>query len=606
MVFNASSSAKNELSLHESLMEGPVIQKCLFEQLIKLRESKICFTTDIVKMYRMVWVAPEDRCMQRILWRENLNDPIQEYELNTITYGTTPASFISTKCLDVVASKIEKTNPVAAQIIRNNFYMGDLICCHSTLQDAVEVRTAVHDALAAHGFILRKYSSNSDEFMDTVWTEAQAENKGLIAVLGLLWHRQKDILSIKIDVEQLLLEVLPTKRIILSIIAGIFDPLGIFAPVTIHGKLIIQSVWTESQLWNKPVSEPAAAQFRDFVSELIKLKKFSIPRHIPSAIKRELVIFCDGSLKAYCAAYYLSGIDESGQVASKLLFSTNRVVPLCSSNKSKPELTIPKIELCAAKLATVQCVLENLDISDQDVHAFTDSTTVLCWLSKPSTQWKTFVQNRVKCITKALPFQSWQYVHTTANPADLGTHGISADELSQSSLWSNRPNFLHESNWLDRNALANTDLETALERSCQVNFVGFISCDNTLVRRLAKYSDFRKLVRITTYIIRAITRVKSFRSSIIGTKEFENAWFAIVKLMQVDLFRVEIECLSKNAPLKKKSLLRSLCTFLDSAGLLRVGGRLNHVLGSDEFKHPLVLNARQSFVEVFVRYLHLK
>jgi len=207
-------------------MKGPLVQKNLFEQLIKLCESKICFTADIAKMYRMVLVAQEDHRMQRIFWRRNPSDPIKEYDLNTITYSTTPASFLATMCLRVVASEIENINSEAARVIRENFYMDDLICRQSSIQEAVAINVTVYEALAARGFVLRKYSSNSDDFTNTIPAEARAENTSSVSTLGLLWQSQSDTLSVKMEVEQLPVKIVPTKRIILSAIAGVFDPLG--------------------------------------------------------------------------------------------------------------------------------------------------------------------------------------------------------------------------------------------------------------------------------------------------------------------------------------------------------------------------------------------
>ena len=175
-------------------------------------------------------------------------------------------------------------------------------------------------------------------------------------------------------------------------------------------------------------------------------------------------MFCDVSLLAYCAAFYVQSTDESGQVSSELLFCINRIVPLKGHSNSNLELSIPKLELSAAKLASekLHSVLDNIQF--ENVFAFTDSITVLCWLSKPPGLSKTFVRNRVRSIIQVLPFEMWQYVRTAANPADLGTHGIAAVDLNKSSLWCDGPAFLRESNWLNQNVLSNADLETALAR----------------------------------------------------------------------------------------------------------------------------------------------
>ncbi|XP_056647333.1 uncharacterized protein LOC130451995 [Diorhabda sublineata] len=46
-------------------------------------------------MYRSVLVAPEDRHLQKIVWRYSDNKPIDTYQLRTLTYGAAPASFLA-------------------------------------------------------------------------------------------------------------------------------------------------------------------------------------------------------------------------------------------------------------------------------------------------------------------------------------------------------------------------------------------------------------------------------------------------------------------------------------------------------------------------------
>jgi hypothetical protein len=47
-------------------------------------------------MYRQVVVHPEDRDLQRILWRYSSEEPIQEYRLTTVIYSTSSAPFLAT------------------------------------------------------------------------------------------------------------------------------------------------------------------------------------------------------------------------------------------------------------------------------------------------------------------------------------------------------------------------------------------------------------------------------------------------------------------------------------------------------------------------------
>lgn len=66
-VFDASCKTDNGNSLNSELLVGPTIQSDLFSILIHWRKNQYACTGDIEKMYRQVWVYPEDSEFQRIL-----------------------------------------------------------------------------------------------------------------------------------------------------------------------------------------------------------------------------------------------------------------------------------------------------------------------------------------------------------------------------------------------------------------------------------------------------------------------------------------------------------------------------------------------------------
>lgn len=82
VVFNASRRDDSKTSLNDHLMVGPVIQRQLFDILVKFRTYNIAgYCADITKMYRQILVHSEDRKYQRILWRSNQKSPIFQHAL---------------------------------------------------------------------------------------------------------------------------------------------------------------------------------------------------------------------------------------------------------------------------------------------------------------------------------------------------------------------------------------------------------------------------------------------------------------------------------------------------------------------------------------------
>ncbi|GJQ67576.1 hypothetical protein Trydic_g18525 [Trypoxylus dichotomus] len=76
VVFNASSPRTTDLSLNNILLVGPTIQSGLFSILIRFRNHNVALIGDIEKIFRQVNVIKQHRDLQRILWRNNKNDPI--------------------------------------------------------------------------------------------------------------------------------------------------------------------------------------------------------------------------------------------------------------------------------------------------------------------------------------------------------------------------------------------------------------------------------------------------------------------------------------------------------------------------------------------------
>jgi hypothetical protein len=106
---------------------------------------------DIAKMYHQIMVHPLDRDLQRILWRYSSEQPIQEYRLNTVTYGTSPAPFRATRCLKKLAEDNHEQFPKASQVLNGDFYVDDLLGGTSTVHEAIEVQQELSELLQSAG-----------------------------------------------------------------------------------------------------------------------------------------------------------------------------------------------------------------------------------------------------------------------------------------------------------------------------------------------------------------------------------------------------------------------------------------------------------------------
>jgi len=169
----------------------------------------MCFTADIAKMYQQINVHPQDRDLQRILWRYSSDEPIQEYNLNTVTYGTSSAPYLATRCLKKLADDNKCQHPRAAQVLSNDFYVDDLLSGTSTIEDAIKVQQEISSLLQTAGFTLRKWASNHSTFLDSIPRELQETQQTLsldneygVTTLGLLWNPTNDQFQVKNNATQ--------------------------------------------------------------------------------------------------------------------------------------------------------------------------------------------------------------------------------------------------------------------------------------------------------------------------------------------------------------------------------------------------------------------
>ena len=159
VVYDGSAKTSSGISLNEALMVGPTIQDDLFTLLMRFRSHRYALTVDIEKMYRQVLVHPDDASYQKILFRKNLDESVKEYTLDTVTYGTSCASFLAIRALNQLADDEGAQHPLAALVLKRDFYVDDLLIGANTIQEAAFLRDELIALLRKGGFPLRKWAS---------------------------------------------------------------------------------------------------------------------------------------------------------------------------------------------------------------------------------------------------------------------------------------------------------------------------------------------------------------------------------------------------------------------------------------------------------------
>ncbi|UYV62714.1 hypothetical protein LAZ67_2001673 [Cordylochernes scorpioides] len=565
VVFNASSKTTTGYSLNDILHTGPKLQKDIFPLLLRFRFHPIAISADITKMYRQILVHPEDTPYQRIIWRDESGQGLKEYELKTLTYGTSCAPFLAIRVLKQLAHDEQIRFPTAEAILKSDFYVDDLLTGCETVENGRKLIRELDQLLQAGGFKLRQWASNKPTILDTLqetdkstfYANADRENTLGINLLGINWNPRNDEIGLrKLEI----IKNTPTKRNVLSQMAKIYDPLGWFAPVMLKIKLMIQTLWTAKLTWDEPIPVRLQESWKALQNYLASLHQVQIPRWIGlfEPATYEIHGFADASQRAYAAMVYIKIIHNSSIHEIYLLAAKTRVATLKTT-------TTPRIELCAslllAQLTRLVCTAMSLNVNK--VTLWSDSTVVLSWLASEHNRWKPYVSNRVKDIQELLPCR-WMHVKGEDNPADLASRGTSLDQLLDLELWWHGPPWLKTTSQPYNDAIPVINEKCSSEQRIKTNL--FVK-KNISYPFITRYSLLNKLKRITGWIFRFFYNcrklLKREKSGALSIEEIETSFNRIIRCAQQEDYYIDLKQLEAFQPLSGKSPLIKFNPFLD-------------------------------------------
>jgi len=594
VVFDASAKSTSNRSLNDVLMCGPTVQDDLCAILMRFRKHQVVITADVEKMFRQIKIDPRDQDFQRILWRPEPDVKLETYRLTTVTYGTTPASFMATNCLVSLAEGSRHSDPEESEIIQRDFYMDDLMTGANTIDECLRLQQRISAILATANLPLRKWCSNSAELLKRIGKSSndplfalQIGTEDIVKSLGLSWKPEAD--EFRFFGQHDPARTRSTKRLLLSDLNRIFDPLGFLSPVLIKGKIFLQQLWQLKIEWDSLLPTDLASRWERFYQELKELSSMSIPRKcIPHrSLQVEIHGFCDASEEAYGSTMFVRSKDENGRWHSRLLCARTRVAPLKGS-------TIPRLELngalTLAQLAKKTAEAWGLRIND--IHLWTDSTVVLGWLKSQTSRLKTYVANRVNQILEITDAEQWRHVRTDENPADILSRGVTPSELQDKVLWWNGPHWLaeDESQWVQYTIPLIPEDQIPEKRPIKLALVTVNHLDNLF----KAYSSWRRLVSAVAWISRFIRYLKAKKKvrdpKFLTVPELKEAEMIILRQVQAECFGREITTLERQNEVLRSSKIKSLCPFLEN-GMLLVGGRLENAAIPIQQKHPIVLPA---------------
>ncbi|KAL4136057.1 hypothetical protein QTP88_007625 [Uroleucon formosanum] len=504
-------------------------------------------------------------------------------------------------------------------------YVDDICDGADTISDVLKLQSDLVSVLSKSGLELKKWASNTPAVLQAVPAANRTcapmpfgDDDGYSTkVLGLAWHPDQDYFCCAVNLAP---SPVFTKRGVLSLVARIFDPLGLFGPVVFLAKSIMQRTWRHGVAWDDPLPDDIHADWTAFVSELPSLLNVRVPRHINGrqGAPCYLLGFCDASQVGYAAVVYVRMINVGGDKSVFLIGTKTKLAP--TKTLTVPRLVLNAAVLLAQWLGRIQKILSpQLDVVG--LRAWSDSTIVLSWLTSPHESFKVYVSNRVHQIRSLLPDCHWQHIVSAENPADCASRGVMPAALAQLDLYWRGPQIAYgePSEWDDsRPSLPLCELPElrVVSHAARV--------DDEDIEWFVRFSSFDRMLRIVAYMrrfVRACRRHVTLRRSagpgsvvtpgsdvrvpaFLRKDELDSAARVLAAESQRVHFAMLWQELSAGSRISSKPLSR-LAPFIDTAGVVRVGGRLRHSLLNYDCKHPVLLAKRSHFAMLLCRRWHL-
>ncbi|KAH7673235.1 Pao retrotransposon peptidase family protein, partial [Aphelenchoides avenae] len=299
IVFDGSARSKpGARSLNDCLLTGPSLLESLIGILLRSRIAPLLVIGDIEKAFLQISIRPQDRNVTRFLWLKDPSkkpspDNIVVYRYCRVPFGLNASPFL---LLATVQAHLNKIDSPLTKEIRSNAYSDNIFLYAHSTEEAVEKYQETKKAFGEAQMNVREFISNCPAFNEAV-PEADKAKETKEKTLGHQWCSQRDVwtfalpdptpykLNNKLDTTgstdpelalpedkedhrvMLCRKVKKarflTKRVMLSVIHSLWDPLGQLAPVTLQARLQYQSSFDTDLKWDEQVSEASVRAWEE-------------------------------------------------------------------------------------------------------------------------------------------------------------------------------------------------------------------------------------------------------------------------------------------------------------------------------------------------------
>ncbi|GFU46260.1 integrase_H2C2 domain-containing protein [Trichonephila clavipes] len=184
--------------------------------------------------------------------------------------------------------------------------MDDILSGSESIEEVIELQHQLIEMFKIAVLHLHKWCGNLPEITSNLQEYAFLESDETKA-LGIIWNLKLGCFLFRIEQPR---PTSFTKRMVLSTIARIFDPLGLLGPIITWAKIFMQRLWLLELGWRDELPFKEEKEWRRFIDSLEAVNNISIDRCIVihRAESIELHAFSEASEKAYGSSIYLKSI----------------------------------------------------------------------------------------------------------------------------------------------------------------------------------------------------------------------------------------------------------------------------------------------------------
>ena len=439
-------------SFNNCIAKGINCLTSLFQIVINWRCNKFAFTSDIKKMFNTVRLTQDMYRFSLYLFSESL-DPVEDIRLfcfTTLMYGICSSSNQATCALRRTADIKKEELPLANRVITKFTYMDDSSDAAKSKELMNKIIDEVINLLPYGGFDLKVVTRSGEDP-----PEAATSDGDSVSFAGYKWKSKTDKIMLKSqeinfnvrsrglkkpnkkpvitddDIEDLLGDIILTRRRVMGKVMENFDIVGKLEPLKVRYKIDLHIL--SGSDYDQAIADSHRVKWTENLKLMNQSRNIEIPRsvvHMDTVDTDNLELICcsDAAVSmAGCCIYVRTRLSD-GSFSVKLLTARSKTV----------WGTIPRNELvsCLLMAETAFTVCKVLGDRVKRIMFLTDSVIAICWISNDSLKLKQFCYARVKQIIRLVGKHDFYHIAGENNPADLLTRGLATvNDVDENSTW---------------------------------------------------------------------------------------------------------------------------------------------------------------------------